>query len=91
MPAKDKRHRNLVECTGASAHQARRSKTHNRPGLAAWYKNFVSKRRPVSKSRRETTSGGIVFRRNKGHQQLEILLIQDAKNRWTIPKGTSKK
>lgn len=35
---------------------------------------------------RETTSGGIVFRRNSEGQP-EILLIQDAKNRWTIPKG----
>lgn len=35
---------------------------------------------------RETTSGGIVFRRGK-NDQAEILLIQDAKNRWTIPKG----
>lgn len=35
---------------------------------------------------RETTSGGIVFRRNASGQ-LEILLIQDAKGRWTIPKG----
>lgn len=34
---------------------------------------------------KETTSGGIVFRRrNSG---VEILLIKDAKNRWTIPKG----
>jgi 8-oxo-dGTP pyrophosphatase MutT (NUDIX family) len=37
---------------------------------------------------RETTSGGIIFRRNlKRENRLEILLIQDAKNRWTIPKG----
>ncbi len=35
---------------------------------------------------REPTAGGIIFRRNeKG--EIEILLIQDAKNRWTIPKG----
>lgn len=34
----------------------------------------------------ETTSGGVVWRKNaKG--AIEILLIQDAKNRWTIPKG----
>ena len=34
---------------------------------------------------REPTSGGIVFRNiGKG---IEILLIQDAKDRWTIPKG----
>ncbi len=37
---------------------------------------------------RETTSGGIIFRRNPEKEgRLEILLIQDAKNRWTIPKG----
>jgi 8-oxo-dGTP pyrophosphatase MutT (NUDIX family) len=50
-------------------------------------KDFVSKRRPsIDEVVRETTSGGIVFRRGK-NGQLEILLIQDAKNRWTIPKG----
>ena len=35
---------------------------------------------------REPTAGGIVFRRDK-KGQVEILLIQDAKDRWTIPKG----
>lgn len=35
---------------------------------------------------REPTSGGIVFRHTKNND-LEILLIQDAKDRWTIPKG----
>ena len=45
------------------------------------------KRRPViDEVVRETTSGGIVFRRN-AKQAVEILLMQDAKNRWTIPKG----
>lgn len=35
---------------------------------------------------REPTAGGIVFRRNsKG--DVELLLIQDHKDRWTIPKG----
>jgi ADP-ribose pyrophosphatase YjhB (NUDIX family) len=44
------------------------------------------KRRPIiSEVVRETTSGGIVFRKNKG--RVEILLIKDAKDRWTIPKG----
>ncbi len=51
-------------------------------------KKFVSRRRPpIEEVVRETTSGGVVFRRNKKSNQLEILLIQDAKNRWTIPKG----
>lgn len=35
---------------------------------------------------REPTAGGIVFRRSKTGE-VEILLIQDAKDRWTIPKG----
>lgn len=35
---------------------------------------------------REPTSGGIVFR-HAGAGEVEILLIQDAKDRWTIPKG----
>jgi ADP-ribose pyrophosphatase YjhB (NUDIX family) len=36
---------------------------------------------------RETTAGGIVFRRNEKSGELEILLVQDARDRWTIPKG----
>lgn len=36
---------------------------------------------------REPTAGGIVFRLNKEGTDIEILLIQDSKNRWTIPKG----
>lgn len=36
---------------------------------------------------REPTSGGIVFRMSRDNKDIEILLIQDSKNRWTIPKG----
>lgn len=36
---------------------------------------------------REPTSGGIVFRLTKDKKDIEVLLIQDSKNRWTIPKG----
>lgn len=36
---------------------------------------------------REPTSGGIVFRLSKDKKDIEILLIQDSKERWTIPKG----
>lgn len=46
------------------------------------------KRRPViDEVVRETTSGGVVFRRQDKTGELQILLMQDAKNRWTIPKG----
>ncbi|MBQ6410260.1 NUDIX domain-containing protein [Candidatus Saccharibacteria bacterium] len=36
---------------------------------------------------REPTSGGIVFRMTADKKDVEILLIQDSKGRWTIPKG----
>lgn len=36
---------------------------------------------------REPTAGGIVFRLSQDQRDIEILLIQDSKNRWTIPKG----
>ena len=36
---------------------------------------------------REPTSGGIVFRLTADRKDIEILLIQDSKGRWTIPKG----
>jgi ADP-ribose pyrophosphatase YjhB (NUDIX family) len=45
------------------------------------------KKRPIiDEVVHETTSGGIVFRKNKAGA-LEILLMKDAKDRWTIPKG----
>ena len=52
------------------------------------FKKFVSRRKPaISEVVREPTAGGIVFRYAKDSKDVEILLIQDAKNRWTIPKG----
>lgn len=36
---------------------------------------------------REPTSGGIIFRFSNDKKDIEILLIQDSKDRWTIPKG----
>ncbi len=52
------------------------------------FKKFVTRKRPaISEVVREPTAGGIVFRGNTKDNSLEILLIQDAKNRWTIPKG----
>ena len=59
-----------------------------RPKPIEGFKKLVTKHRPVIEEVvRETTSGGIVFRRNKKTNNVQILLIQDAKNRWTIPKG----
>lgn len=48
----------------------------------------VFKKKPVIQEIvREPTSGGIVFRLSRDKKDIEILLIQDSKNRWTIPKG----
>jgi 8-oxo-dGTP diphosphatase len=58
-----------------------------RPKPIQGFKDFVTKRKPViDEVVHETTSGGVVWRRNQ-EGKVEILLIQDAKNRWTIPKG----
>lgn len=49
---------------------------------------FQNKRKPaISEVVREPTSGGVVYRKNPTTGELEILLIQDSKDRWTIPKG----
>ena len=51
------------------------------------FRRFVTRRPSIQEIVQETTSGGIVYRRNKTTGNTEILLIKDAKNRWTIPKG----
>jgi len=50
-------------------------------------RKFIPRRPAIDEVVRETTSGGIVFRRNAETNAVEILLIRDVKNRWTIPKG----
>ncbi|HET9173798.1 MAG TPA: NUDIX domain-containing protein [Candidatus Saccharimonadales bacterium] len=57
-----------------------------RPKPIQGLKKIVVRRPVIDEAVHETTSGGIVFRRNQ-QGGLELLLIQDAKNRWTIPKG----
>ena len=54
-------------------------------------KKFTSavfrKKTAIQEIVREPTSGGIVFRLTSDAKDVEILLIQDSKGRWTIPKG----
>lgn len=58
-----------------------------RPKPIKGFKSFVGRRRPsIDEAVHETTSGGVVMRRAKGGE-LEVLLIRDAKHRWTVPKG----
>lgn len=50
------------------------------------FKKYFNRKKPsIQEIVREPTAGGIVFRHGKSG--IEILLIQDAKDRWTIPKG----
>jgi 8-oxo-dGTP pyrophosphatase MutT (NUDIX family) len=60
-----------------------------RPNPIKGVKDYIqSRRKPaISEVVREPTSGGVVYRHNPETHELEILLIQDAKDRWTIPKG----
>lgn len=47
----------------------------------------VFKKPAIQEVVREPTAGGIVFRPSRDKKDIEILLIQDSKGRWTIPKG----
>lgn len=60
----------------------------NRPKPMNRFRKFAQRRSPAIKEvLREPTAGGVVYRKNPKSGQVEILLIQDAKDRWTIPKG----
>lgn len=50
------------------------------------FKKYFKRKPAIQDILRETTSGGVVFRRD-ADGKVEILLAQDAKDRWTIPKG----
>jgi len=51
------------------------------------FKKYFSRKKPsIQEIVREPTAGGILFRRDKDGG-VEILLFQDAKDRWSIPKG----
>ena len=60
-------------------------KKHHYPKPIEGLRKFVTRRPSIEEVVHEITSGGMVYRRNNG--KIEILLIKDAKNRWTIPKG----
>ncbi len=60
-----------------------------RPKPIVGIKKLVHRHRPaISEVVREPTAGGVVYRHRDGdNKTIEILLIQDSKGRWTIPKG----
>lgn len=61
-----------------------------RPKPLAGIRRLVRRRRQpaIREVVREPTAGGVIFRHASGNRpQVDILLIQDSKSRWTIPKG----
>jgi ADP-ribose pyrophosphatase YjhB (NUDIX family) len=59
-----------------------------RPKPLTGFRKFVQRRQPaISEVVREPTAGGIIYRRAGAKKGIEILLIQDSRGRWTIPKG----
>jgi 8-oxo-dGTP pyrophosphatase MutT (NUDIX family) len=60
-----------------------------RPKPITGFKKLVSRGKPaIDEVVREPTAGGVVYRRSHDRPDtVEILLIQDSKGRWTIPKG----
>lgn len=50
-------------------------------------KKYFNRRASIQEIVREPTAGGIIFRHQGDDGEIEILLIQDTKGRWTIPKG----
>jgi ADP-ribose pyrophosphatase YjhB (NUDIX family) len=57
-----------------------------RPNPISGFRRFVRRQPAITEAVNEITSGGIIFRKNPDGK-IEFLLIQDAKGRWTIPKG----
>ena len=51
------------------------------------FSKIFHKKPAIKEIVREPTSGGIVFRMSRDGKDIEVLLIQDSKDRWTIPKG----
>lgn len=62
-----------------------------RPEPIKRFRKYISKRRhpAIQEIVREVSSGGVVFRRNK-KSGVEILMIKDSKDRWSLPKGQVK-
>ena len=58
-----------------------------RPKPIQGFKKYFRKKPAINEVVREPTAGGVVWRRNKKNNEVEVLLIQDAKDRWTVPKG----
>jgi len=76
------KHRN-----GYKVPEALPTQNYKEPKLEKLRQVVLRKKPEIKEIVREPTAGGIVFRMTPDERDIEILLIQDSKNRWTIPKG----
>ena len=77
-----KSHRN-----GYKIPEALPTEIYKEPKLEKLRQVVFRKKPEIKEIVREPTAGGIVFRMTPDQRDIEILLIQDSKDRWTIPKG----
>ncbi len=87
-----KTNRNNVKTTptkrnGLKVPDALPTKNYREPSFSKLKQVVFRKKPEIKEIVREPTAGGIVFRPTADNKDIEILLIQDSKNRWTIPKG----
>ena len=87
-----KTNRNSVKTTptkrnGLKVPDALPTKNYREPSFSKLKQVVFRKKPEIKEIVREPTAGGIVFRPSADNKDIEILLIQDSKDRWTIPKG----
>lgn len=90
--SQSKTNRNSVKSTptkrnGFKVPDALPTKNYREPSFSKLKQVVFRKKPEIKEIVREPTAGGIVFRPTADNKDIEILLIQDSKNRWTIPKG----
>ena len=76
-----------VKRNGFKVPDALPTKNYREPSFSKLKQVVFRKKPEIKEIVREPTAGGIVFRPTADGKDIEILLIQDSKNRWTIPKG----
>ena len=73
--------------SGYKIPEALPTETYKEPKFDKLRQVVFRKKPEIKEIVREPTAGGIVFRMTPDQRDIEILLIQDSKDRWTIPKG----
>ena len=85
--SKKKRYNSHKHRNGFKIPEALPTETYKEPKLEKLRQVVLRKKPEIKEIVREPTAGGIVFRMTPDQRDIEILLIQDSKDRWTIPKG----